>query len=384
MMAYHIDPVTTPISQISSKDCVCPQKMDNEYSMDNKPDNQPENAGTPRQPAGVIDPPAEALLALAVAQLNAHSGVKAKIMDTGTLQLEYGPHRTEFKVTARLHPAPAVDEVLTRPYITNHLGQNLKKQNVNYLDAAGNAHLQGPNFLLWITGQPRNPEQLQAIAAREPLGRPFEPKGLQVLFTLLCRPECVAHPYREIAALASVAHGTVGHVIQDLEAMGFIVPVPTAAGGGRGGRRLVKTAALLEQWARVFVRTLRPKQLIGRYRGRPPDELTTVRWADHGALLGGEFAADAVTTYLRPGTLTLYLQDDRPAAALLRELRLQPDPRGNIELLKKFWTFDTPDTKKPDLAPLPLVYADLIASGDARCEETAKLLLANFDGEIAA
>lgn len=356
--------------------------------MDNKLDN-PENAGTPKPPAAVTDPPAEALLALAVKQLNAHGGVKARILDQDTLQLEYGPHHTALKATARLYPTPTADEVLVRHHITNIFGKNLKKQKVNYIDAAGNAHLQGPNFLLWITGQPRNPEQLQAIPgetfrAREPLGRPFEPKGLQVLFTLLCRPGYLTHPYRNIATLAGVAHGTVGHVIQDLEAMGFVVPDPAPQGGGRGARRLVKTAALLEQWARVFARTLRPKLLIGRYRGRPLDELAAVRWADHAVLLGGEFAADAVTAYLRPGTLTLYLQDDRPAPGLLRELRLQPDPRGNIELLKKFWTFDAPDAAKPDLAPLPLVYADLLASGDARCEETAKLLLANIAGESEA
>lgn len=351
--------------------------MDNNKSMDNEPDKHPGNADTPRPPAG-------ALLTLAVTQLNTCGGVKARIVGQEILQLEYGPHRIELKATPHLHPAPAADEVLVRPHITNHLGNNLKKQKVNYVDAAGNAHLQGPNFLLWITGRPRNPEQLQAIPGetlriREPLGRPFEPKGLRVLFTLLCRPECATRPYREIATLAGVAHGTVGHVIQDLEAMGFIVPA--TAGGGRGGRQLVRIAALLEQWARVFARTLRPKLLVGRYRGRPLDELGAVRWIDYGALPGGEFAADAVTAYLHPGTLTLYLQDDRPAPALLRELRLQPDPRGNIELLKKFWTFDTPQVTRPDLAPLPLVYADLLAGGDARCEETAQLLLAHIAGE---
>lgn len=256
------------------------------------------------------------------------------------------------------------------------------------MDTAGSVHVRGPNFLLWVTGQPRNRERLNVLpeepaVARTPDGRAFEPKGLKVIFTLLCHPEYAARPYRQIAELAGTAHGTVGHIIQDLEALGFIVPGPAGPGGARGQRRLVKTGPLLEQWARIFVRTLRPRQFIGRYRGRPLDELATVRWADHGALLGGECAADVVTAHLRPGTLTLYLQEEKPAAGLLRELRLQPDPRGNIELLKKFWTFDTRDAARPDLAPLPLVYADLLAIDDARCEETARLLLATITGAAA-
>lgn len=349
--------------------------------MDNGPDNVHEHAGMARPR------PARALLDVAVARLNAHEGVLARLLDAdpAILQLQYGATQTELKVIGHPDPPPAPDAVLVRRHITNKYGKLLKKQNINYMDTAGNVYVQGPNFLLWVTGQPRNREHLNALpeeppVARPPDGRAFEPKGLRVIFTLLCRPEYAARPYREIAALAGTAHGTVGHVIQDLEALGFIVPGPARPGGTRGRRRLVKIAPLLEQWARIFVRTLRPRQLIGRYRGRPLDELATVRWADHGALPGGEFAADAVTAHLRPGTLTLHLQEEKPTAGLLRELRLQPDPRGNIELLKKFWTFDTHDAERPDLAPLPLVYADLLAIDDARCEETARLLLANITG----
>jgi hypothetical protein len=42
-----------------------------------------------------------------------------------------------------------------------------------------------------------------------------------------------------------------------------------------------------------------------------------------------------------------------------------------VEILRRFWQFGNPD---PELAPTLLVYADLLAIGDARCLETAKLL----------
>lgn len=52
-------------------------------------------------------------------------------------------------------------------------------------------------------------------------------------------------------------------------------------------------------------------------------------------------------------------------------------PAGNVEILRRFWTFDGETAGQvPDL----LVYADLLAIGDARCLETAKEM---HDGIVA-
>jgi hypothetical protein len=50
---------------------------------------------------------------------------------------------------------------------------------------------------------------------------------------------------------------------------------------------------------------------------------------------------------------------------------LRRDTNGNVEVLRRFWTFDNEDAA---LAPAPLVYADLMATGDGRCIETAKMV----------
>lgn len=53
------------------------------------------------------------------------------------------------------------------------------------------------------------------------------------------------------------------------------------------------------------------------------------------------------------------------------------NPAGNVEILRRFWTFDGETAGQvPDL----LVYADLLAIGDARCLETAKEM---HDGIVA-
>ena len=88
-----------------------------------------------------------------------------------------------------------------------------------------------------------------------------------------------------------------------------------------------------------------------------------------GVLIGGELAAARLTRHLRPGTATLYAPALDPGALLA--LRLGQDPDGRVEFRRRFWTLPGDD---PLLTPTLLVYADLLAIGDARCLETAELL----------
>ena len=48
---------------------------------------------------------------------------------------------------------------------------------------------------------------------------------------------------------------------------------------------------------------------------------------------------------------------------------MRPAPDGNVEILGKFWGFES---APPELAPPLLIYADLLATGDARCLEAAR------------
>ena len=323
----------------------------------------------------------------AVEQLNLLDGLTAAVgqeRDGDVLRVRYGPIQTDWRIVTQPDRDNPFNQVLVLDRVRTDEAKAFKNRRINFLDTLGNAYLRGPNFLLWVTGRKRPqrapPDELayqEAACGQQPADQPvlanraFEPKGMQVVFVLLCRPDTVALPYRELAGLADVAHGTVGHVINDLEALGYVAHGPAAQGRKRGPRRLVNHAGLLDEWARIFAKTVRHRYLIGRYRGVPLDDLGTHQWADYGAKIGGEFAADAITHYLQPETLTLYIDGDRPGAPLLRDLRLQPDPDGPIEILRKFWKFDMADPDQRQLAPLPLVYADLLAIGGTRCLETA-------------
>jgi hypothetical protein len=247
--------------------------------------------------------------------------------------------------------------LLVTDYVTPQLADELRARRVAFMDTAGNAYLDRPPLLVWVKGQ-RPAKRTAAQTA----GRVFQTGGLQVIFALLCDPERTNLPYREIAKLAGVAHGTVGWLMAELPRLGFIAEV-----GGK--RRLLQPERLLQQWVEAYARTLRLRLVIGRYRTEKLDWWETIDPLKYGLVIGGEGAAARLTNFLRPGTLTFY--GPTPEPRFLLDHRLRTDPAGGVEVLRRFWHFENDN---PALAPTLLVYADLLAIGDARCLETAKRL----------
>jgi hypothetical protein len=106
-----------------------------------------------------------------------------------------------------------------------------------------------------------------------------------------------------------------------------------------------------------------------RFRAENPEWWKQLDCRKYGAQLGGEAAAAILTRYLRPEIVTLYARKADPR--LIMEFRLRVDPAGPVEFVDRFWAFEEPDEQT---VPLPLIYADLVMTGDARCLETAELI----------
>jgi hypothetical protein len=262
--------------------------------------------------------------------------------------------------------------LLVADYVTPPMAETLKARGVPFLDTAGNAYLEYPGVFIWVKGQkPAEPVVPPA------LGRAFQPTSLQVLFALLCNPALINRPYRELGVMAGVAHGTVGWVIPDLQQQGFVAGLK----GKRGRRRLFNLERLLAQWVDAYARQLRPRTLIGRYYVPTFEGWRDWPLAQYGALWGGEPAGALLTDYLRPGELTIYA-DKLPTvlAAQQRFMRAaEPGQTAVVEVRRKFWNFPT-EADRADVTPPVLVYADLLATGDGRCIETAKMI---YDAHVA-
>jgi len=80
---------------------------------------------------------------------------------------------------------------------------------------------------------------------------------------------------------------------------------------------------------------------------------------------------------LKPERYTIYT--DQFPGKLIFKFKLQKDPNGNVEILMPFWTFKWELAEKGLVPPL-LIYADLVATSDARAIEAAEII---YDKYIA-
>lgn len=300
----------------------------------------------------------------------------------GVVEIGYGGHRIRYAVETKRALTPstlgnAIQQVkqlaqpalLVTDYATPPVAERLREADVEFLDGAGNAFLKQPPLLVWVKGQ-----RPAAKPVAPEVGRAFQPGGLQVLFALLSDPAAVALPYRELARRAGVAHGTVGWVMADLQEQGFV-------SRGPGIRRLFDRKRLLTQWIDAYARLLRPRTLLGRYYVTSFDGWKDWPLQEHGALWGSEPAAAIATGYLRPGELTFYV-DKVPGLLLAKQRLYKTSEAGRtavVEVRRRFWDFPG-DPQLPGLVPPLLIYADLLATGDGRCIETAQMV---YDEHLA-
>jgi hypothetical protein len=252
--------------------------------------------------------------------------------------------------------------LVVAPYITNYLAEKCREINLPFLDAAGNAYLEDDDLFVFVTGQKRNTD-----LAPVRTNRTDTTAGLRVLFAILCRPQLLNAPYRELATTAKVALGTIGPVIKDLETRKRIATFGTTL----PKRRLLDAKLLLQEWVTFYPATLRPKLQPRRFRAQNREWAQQTNLTPFGAYWGGEVAADRLTHYLKPEMLTVYTLHN--PTKLMTEFRLRADVNGDVEILNAFWD-ETLITGTADVVPPILAYADLMATTDARNLEAARLI----------
>jgi hypothetical protein len=255
--------------------------------------------------------------------------------------------------------------VLVTPYLTAELATHCRaKLDLQFLDTAGNAYLRAPGLYVFIRGE--RPRGGVGTAAGTRGGGTAT--ALRVVFAVLCKPELLNAPYRDIVRAAGVALGAVGWVFFDLHGRGYVL------GGQRArNRRVAEPGRLIEEWVTNYPIKLRPRLNPRRFRVADPRWWQKTR-LPAGAFWGGEVAANKLTQDLNPAAYTIYMEPAKrheSVAQLVRKYQLRADPDGPFEILDTFWNFPG-DTKRPDLVPPLLVYADLLATLDPRNLEIAK------------
>lgn len=253
--------------------------------------------------------------------------------------------------------------VLVTNYVTPEQAERLRQLDIPFFDAAGNAYFSEPGLFVLITGKKVKEEKERPL-------RLFRPVSLKVLFLLLGYPEYMQKDYRTIAERVGVSLGAVSETFEDLRKNHYLL-LPK-----KNERILTRTSELLKKWVEAYVNRVRIDSRFGRFRtdkvqGRWWED---VKIKDFDAVWGGEIAAEKLTRHLKPEMVTIYA--DSPIPKFQSRFGLRRDVGGNIEIIKKFWQM----LEEGETAHPLIVYADLVATGDERNLETARII---YEKEIA-
>jgi hypothetical protein len=249
--------------------------------------------------------------------------------------------------------------------------EDLRLNNIAYLEANGNIFLKNKETTLWIdTNKPIETDKKTG-------SRAFTKTGLKVVFQFLIEENLVSKPYRKIAAQTGTGIGNITNIITGLKQDGFLLPI------AKNEYKLNNKQALLNKWMAAYDLRLKPALKVGTFRFLKEEDF--LNWKNlpiykGKTWWGGEPAGDLLTNFLRPAELTLYTTETRND--LIKNYRLIPDDKGNVKAYQKFWQYDEVNVNASlpagIIAPALLVYADLINTNDRRCAEAAKRIYDAF------
>lgn len=249
--------------------------------------------------------------------------------------------------------------------------EELRNQNIAYLEANGNVFLKNNGNIVWIE---INPPIRTTIKTGS---RAFTKTGLKVVFQFLLDETWINKTYREIAEQTGTGIGNITNIITGLKQDGFLLPV------AKNEYRINNKKALLDKWVTAYDLRLKPALKIGTFRFLKEEDFnnwTTVPVLSGKTWWGAEPAGDLLTNYLRPAELTLYTTETRND--LIKNYRLIPDEKGNVKAYQKFWHTENAqndtNTVEDIVVPPLLVYTDLMNTGDRRCIETAQKVYDRF------
>jgi hypothetical protein len=298
----------------------------------------------------------------------------------GQLLVARGARRRQYavEICERLTSAAIVPRLSRQEphfFLAEHVSPDMaarcRELSVPFADAAGNIYLDWGSVVIDVEG--RRPSRRPG--GTKVRGRPFRPAGLQILLCLLADPLLVNRPLRDLASLADVSLGSAQETMQELTTLGHIDDLA-------GGRRLVSGGRLLDRWTEAYGLNLAAKLELGSYRVAdvlPNLTLDAFGDAESETRWGGESAVALREQHLRPGTLTLY--SARIPTRLLARWRVQQaDDEANVLVRRMFWQ---PDLSPTPFVPSPLIYADLINSGEPRQLEAAARFRKNDERLIA-
>lgn len=264
----------------------------------------------------------------------------------------------------KLMPSPAI---LIADFVNPVMAEKFRRRGISFVDCAGNMSFKSPFFNLYVKGK-----KCSQLRSKRKRGRAFNSAGLKLIFALFNQPQFLHASYRDISNKINIALGSVGPVIDDLYASGYILD--------DGERRLVNKKRLYERWVDGYLEKLRPKQIIACYTSDDENWWKKVEPQAYHGLWGGEIVVAKSTPFMVPETVSVYFTSDVKQQKFVEHCGLQEDVEGEICMYRSFWSPSyAGDDNADGLSPM-IVYADIVDAINPGSWDVAK----TFYGETIA
>jgi len=271
---------------------------------------------------------------------------------------------------ARHHSDHHQKLLLLARYVPLPSAELLVRSRVNFLDLAGNIHLQmGSDYNHTVIGNKETHDLTHA--------KPLTAAKIQLLFTLASDVESSHLTVRNLSAISGLGKSNVAQMLNQLVDQKLLRK--TGA-----GLSLPPVEKIEDYLVHGYTQVLRPKLFLKRVRPmqtsmeKTYDELfhACQRYSIRCSMTGGNASYQLQHFYKGP-ELTIFMDDIRDA--LLREVRFLPDRNGPVTLLRGFgaacyWR----EVQGRTLAHPWLIYSELLYSSDARAHEAALELKRGF------
>lgn len=282
----------------------------------------------------------------------------------------WAPQKELTTLISQLKAMPS-KTILFADFINPVMAEKLRKRSIEFVDCAGNIFLSNNEFKVFVKAK-----KLSQLSGRRVRGRAFNSAGLKLIFALFNQPGFLNASYRDISNKVNIALGSVGPVIDDLYASGYILD--------DGERKLVNKKRLYERWVDGYLEKLRPKQIIACYSSE--NDIANKDWwkkanpADFHGVWGGEVVVAKSTPFMVPEKISLYFFSEEKQKDFAIYNGLQNDDEGSICIYKSFWSPSYAGDENIDSLSPMIVYADIVDAINPGSWDVAK----TFYGEAIA
>jgi hypothetical protein len=283
---------------------------------------------------------------------------------------EKGSHLSQALVSdliARASSRITMPLILFAPYVSPEMAALLVSHGINFVDRAGNCHLDlGGRYVAHVEGRKLRQLPDAPGGTRAP--------GFRLIFSLLVDQDLLNASTRELARASGVSLGTASNVLRRLEHDRIVVRT-------KSKRHLVRRDDLMERWIAGYAETLRPQLLAGRFQTPdkdPPtleDRVAVLLGPDGTWAWGGAAAAFRLTKHYRSDETVLHVE--AASSDLPKRLKAIPHSAGRLILLGVPGPLAFRGQVPHTVHPL-LIYTELVLTGSDRAREAASELRERF------